>query len=222
MPRRAGRLHSAVLGAATVAALAALAAGCGTGGLPSSDANTSRGRQLFVANCGQCHTLADAGTQGTIGPNLDETFKPLREQDFRESGIRGLVADQIKYAAPPSASPDVPAMPRNLVKGDDVDAVAAYVADVAGKKTQRAAGGDITATEGKEIFAQAGCGSCHTLSDAGTNGTIGPNLDQAKPGVELAVNRVTNGSGVMPSFRDRLSRDQIRAVAEYVARAAGG
>jgi cbb3-type cytochrome c oxidase subunit III len=220
LPRRAARLRSALLAAAAVAALAIPAAGCGTGGLPSADANTSRGRQLFVESCAQCHTLADAGAQGKIGPDLDETFKPLREQDFRTSGIRALVADQIKYPLPPEASPDVPAMPRNLVDGEDVDAVAAYVADVAGKEVQGDGGAQITATDGEEIFAQAGCGSCHALSDAGSTGTIGPDLNESRPSIDLAVDRVTNGRGAMPSFRDRLNTEQIRAVAVYVARAA--
>jgi cytochrome c6 len=83
------------------------------------------------------------------------------------------------------------------------------------------AGGDAAA--GKEVFLGAGgCGSCHTLADAGTSGTIGPNLDDAQPSSELAVDRVTNGQGAMPSFRDTLSEQQIQDVAAYVSSAAGG
>jgi len=75
---------------------------------------------------------------------------------------------------------------------------------------------------GKEIFlGTAGCASCHTLADAGATGTIGPNLDATKPSVELAVERVTNGAGVMPSFADTLSEEQIQEVATYVSAAAG-
>jgi mono/diheme cytochrome c family protein len=59
------------------------------------------------------------------------------------------------------------------------------------------------------------------LGDAGTSGEIGPNLDQSKPSVELAIDRVTNGSGQMPAFKDRLNEAQIRAVAEYVSNSAG-
>jgi mono/diheme cytochrome c family protein len=33
---------------------------------------SAEGREVFVANCGSCHTLEDAGTSGAIGPNLDE------------------------------------------------------------------------------------------------------------------------------------------------------
>ena len=69
-------------------------------------------------------------------------------------------------------------------------------------------------TDGKAIFASAGCGGCHTLADAGSSGTVGPNLDEAKPSKELAVDRVTNGQGGMPSFKGQLSDEQIQAVAD--------
>ena len=55
----------------------------------------------------------------------------------------------------------------------------------------------------------------------GSTGTIGPNLDEAKPSKELAVDRVTNGAGAMPSFKGQLSEKQIDAVAEFVATSAG-
>ena len=75
---------------------------------------------------------------------------------------------------------------------------------------------------GKEVFLTAGgCGSCHTLADAGTTGTIGPNLDAASPSFETAVDRVTNGAGVMPAFEDTLSEQQIQDVAAYVSSSAG-
>jgi cytochrome c6 len=84
-----------------------------------------------------------------------------------------------------------------------------------------AAGGEGDPAAGKEIFT-ANCGSCHTLADAGTTGTIGPNLDESQPTVELAVDRVTNGQGVMPPFADKLSEQQIQDVAAYVSTASGG
>jgi cytochrome c6 len=83
------------------------------------------------------------------------------------------------------------------------------------------AGGEGDPTAGKEIFT-ANCGSCHTLADAGTTGTIGPNLDESQPPVELAVDRVTNGQGAMPSFADTLSEQQIQDVAAYVSTATRG
>jgi mono/diheme cytochrome c family protein len=78
------------------------------------------------------------------------------------------------------------------------------------------------AAAGKKIFASAGCGGCHTLSDAGASGTVGPNLDQAQPDYRLATARVTLGKGAMPSFKDRLSDQEIANVAAYVVTATGG
>jgi mono/diheme cytochrome c family protein len=90
----------------------------------------------------------------------------------------------------------------------------------AATQTQPAVEGD--PENGKKIFASAGCGSCHTLEDAGSSGTIGPNLDEAKPDLELAVDRVTNGSGAMPPFKDELSEKEIADVSAYVVEASGG
>jgi cytochrome c553 len=82
-------------------------------------------------------------------------------------------------------------------------------------------GGAGDATAGKAVFAKAGCGSCHTLSDAGSSGNVGPNLDEAKPSADKVVERVTNGMGVMPSFKDQLSAKEIQDVAAYVSSVAG-
>ena len=82
-------------------------------------------------------------------------------------------------------------------------------------------GGQGDATAGKAVFAKAGCGSCHTLSDAGSSGNVGPNLDDAKPSHDKVVERVTNGMGVMPSFKGQLSDKEIQDVAAYVSSSAG-
>ena len=71
---------------------------------------------------------------------------------------------------------------------------------------------------GKDIFLNAGnCGSCHSLKDANTVGNIGPNLNEIKPDIGRVVNSVANGIGVMPSFLQILSEDEINAVAYYVS-----
>jgi mono/diheme cytochrome c family protein len=217
----------AVAGAALIAA----AAGCGTVGRVEESTDVSRGKELFVngaegkQSCGSCHTLADAGTQGRVGPDLDEAFRYARSDDadqgFDETTIRDVVRGQIAYPVedPPTEGPGMPA---NLVTGDDADAVASYVASVAGLPVRGEGGQAIESTGGAEIFAAAGCGDCHTLGAADAAGTIGPSLDGSKPSVDLVVDRVTNGQGAMPSFKDRLNEAQIRAVAEYVAETAGG
>ena len=74
---------------------------------------------------------------------------------------------------------------------------------------------------GKEVFASAGCGGCHTLGAAGSSGTVGPNLDGAKPSAERVVDRVTNGKGVMPPFKGSLDEQQIADVAAFVSESAG-
>ena len=67
----------------------------------------------------------------------------------------------------------------------------------------------------------AGCVGCHTLADAGATGTVGPNLDDAKPDAALVVERVTNGKGPMPPFKGQLTDKQIQDVAAYVSSVAG-
>jgi cbb3-type cytochrome c oxidase subunit III len=201
----------AAVGLIAIGAAALLAAGCGSVGRVESG-DPGQGQQLFVQHCGSCHTLAAAGTKGTVGPNLDDAFRADRDQGFHETTIEDVVRGQIAYASPP--------MPQNLVTGDDADSVAIFVARVAGKPVS-GGGGKITATNGKDIFTAAGCVSCHTLKDAGSTGTIGPNLDDAKPPKALVVQRVTNGAPPMPSFKNQLSQAQIEAVADYVSSVAG-
>jgi cbb3-type cytochrome c oxidase subunit III len=196
--------------AALLLATAVLAAGCGTGGIAKS-ADQDRGKQLFQAKCAACHTLAAAGSRGTVGPNLDDAFTYDRRQGFKQVTIEQVVRDQIELASG--------RMPPNLVRGGDADAVAAYVAEVAGKPGA-AAGGGKQPTSGKDIFT-ANCGSCHTLADAGTSGTVGPNLDQVKPSFARAQKQVTNGGGAMPAFKGTLTPDRIKAVAKYVSSVAG-
>src|SRR5262245_59159556 len=75
---------------------------------------------------------------------------------------------------------------------------------------------------GKQVFADAGCGGCHTLRAANSSGTTGPNLDTLGPGYERVVRQVENGSPAMPSFKLKLGRDEIRNVAAFVAKAPGG
>jgi mono/diheme cytochrome c family protein len=90
--------------------------------------------------------------------------------------------------------------------------------------TEESPGGGLEgdAAAGEAIYAENGCGGCHVLEAAGSSGEVGPNLDESQPSFELAVDRVTNGSGAMPSFSDQLSEQQIADVATYVSTTAGG
>jgi mono/diheme cytochrome c family protein len=225
---------------ALLSAAALVTAGCGTVGLSEAGSGDRlRGKELFTEKCGSCHTLADAGTAGAIGPNLDDAFVQSRADGIGETTIQSIVRGQIAYPTeePPTG---LPGMPADIVTGDDAEAVAAYVGSVAGLPVQggpaEAGGGETTeptettaeggaagGTEpaGAAIFADSGCGSCHTLAAAGSSGTIGPNLDETRPSQDLAIERVTNGGGGMPPFKDSLSAGQIEMVADYVASSAG-
>jgi mono/diheme cytochrome c family protein len=219
---------------AGLAAVALLAAGCGTGGVASAGQppDTQSGQQLFTASCGTCHTLAAAGTSGTIGPNLDNAFAADVKQGYPQSSIENVVLDQIRLGSGPLATyttikngkgftPQTP-MPANLVTGQDAIDVAAYVASVAGQGGFSAGGGFASlGTDGAAIFKGAGCAGCHTLAAAGATGTVGPNLDQLKPSTSVVAHQVMVGGGAMPAFQGKLSPAQIQAVAQYVSSSAG-
>ncbi len=144
-----------------------------------------------------------------------------------------VVRGQIAYPEPP--------MPANLVEGTDADDVAVYVAKCAANPncgvtaanaapapattttptTTSSGGGASQSALGKQVFASAGCGGCHTLKDAGSTGNVGPNLDQLKPSKSRVVHQVEVGGGPMPAFKGQLSDAQIKAVAAYVSSVAG-
>lgn len=81
-------------------------------------------------------------------------------------------------------------------------------------------GGDPTA--GKNVFKTGPCASCHTLADAGTHGTVGPNLTGLSLPLSKVVKQVVNGGAVMPPFKGTLSTKQIADVSAYVVKATGG
>jgi mono/diheme cytochrome c family protein len=191
----------------------------------------AHGKTLFVKACASCHTLADAKTQGTVGPNLDDAFSSDKAQGFSEQTMADIVRGQIAY-------PELP-MPANIYRGQDARDVALYVSKCAGNAscgvtaeaagpTGGSGGGTTTTTpstgaapNGKSIFASAGCAGCHTLKDAGATGNVGPNLDQLKPSEPVVQHQVENGGGAMPAFKGKLSAAQIQAVAHYVSSVAG-
>ena len=73
--------------------------------------------------------------------------------------------------------------------------------------------------QGKKIFLGDGnCATCHTLQDANSNGNIGPNLNEIRPDIVRVLSAVTNGIGVMPAYEGQLSTEEIKAVANYVAK----
>ena len=72
--------------------------------------------------------------------------------------------------------------------------------------------------KGKDIFLNiAVCSTCHILADAGSEGQIGPNLNEIRPDKIRVINSVTNGIGVMPAYESQLTKEEIEAVAHYVS-----
>jgi mono/diheme cytochrome c family protein len=115
-----------------LAGAALLAAGCAGRALDAKSGDVNNGKQLFASNCGGCHTLADAGTAGTVGPNLDDAFAAARSPeggDFNESTVFQITLDQMRLAAPPM--PRFDTGPQKL-PDSDLEDIAAYVASVAG------------------------------------------------------------------------------------------
>jgi plastocyanin len=114
--------------AVPLAALAAAAGGCSVKG--SDNANLIVGKQVFVAKCGSCHTLARASTRGIVGPDLDEAFRQSIAEGLKRTTIRGVVEGQVRNPNPEGA------MPKDLVGGAKLNDVATYVAQVAARPGQ--------------------------------------------------------------------------------------
>jgi mono/diheme cytochrome c family protein len=225
------RLLGLGAGLAAAAAASVALAGCGTGGIARGHGDVQNGGKLFQSKCGGCHALAAAGTQGTIGPNLDGAFAADRAQGFKQDTILNVVLDQMRLPSPPMPPADelfpvckngTTSTPQGCVtdRNAALEDVASYVASTAGVNGAEAKPAGGNATDGKTIFS-ANCSSCHTLAAAGASGTIGPNLDQLKPPLSVVKRQVINGGGVMPAFKGRLTAQQIDAVSKYVADNAG-
>ncbi|MGH2981117.1 MAG: c-type cytochrome, partial [Solirubrobacterales bacterium] len=165
----------------TAVALALVAGGCGTG-----EADTAKGRVLFIETCGTCHVLDQAATTGTQGPDLDAAFAAARAAGMDADTIEGIVSAQIAFPRPTGNAPENPAitMPADLVTGQDAEDVAAYVGKWAG--VPGAAPPKVPGGPGAQVFANNGCSGCHTLAAANAGGTTGPDLDEVLPGQTAA------------------------------------
>jgi len=211
---------------AAAAAVALPASGCGT-----STASVEHGRVLFVEKCGTCHALAEAGTKAQIGPNLDHAFAAAREAGEGGETIEGVVEAQVEFPRPSTGDPAV-SMPANVVEGQDLEDVAAYVGKWAG--VPGAAPPEIPGGPGAQVFANNGCGGCHTLAESKAGGTVGPNLDEVLSGQSAAMVResivdpnkkIATGypPNVMPSnFGQTLTPKELNDLVQYLVEATGG
>lgn len=124
--------------------------------LRDSGTNVVNGKQQFVTHCAACHALSRAGATGVTGPDLDAAFAQSRADGLGQSTFAGVVERQIKYPnlnpqVDPETGRELPRMAANLVKGDDVRDVAAYVAQAAaraGKDSGRLAAVGASKAEG--------------------------------------------------------------------------
>lgn len=192
----------------------------------------SNGKALFTENCGSCHILGRAGTQGRTGPSLDAAFRSALVAGMDRETVQGIVHDQILHPRKNSS------MPAELVTGEDAQDVAAYVAFATARQGEDegalAQAGLAGATTGEQIYTAAGCGACHTLGKAQTNADIGPTLDDLAqtagertdaPAEEYVSESILDPDaftvegfqqGVMPSYEGRLDEEQVQALVEYL------
>ena len=101
----------------------------GTGGesaAPVSVASQDEaGKDLFANNCGSCHTLAAAGADGIVGPNLDQLLSPSGNATYEGSYNRALAAITCGYGAG--------RMPAGILQGENAMEVSAFVGAYAGQ-----------------------------------------------------------------------------------------
>ncbi len=210
-----------VLALIAIGTTVVVASGCGT-----TTADTARGRELFKTNCGTCHVMAQAGTAGVQGPNLDDAFAAARESGQNSDTIEGIVKDQVEHPRPENGDPLV-SMPAEIVEGQDLEDVAAYIGEWAG--VPGAAPPKVPGGPGAQVFANNGCGGCHTFKAANSGGTVGPNLDEAlvpgdsssvieemivDPNAEIAPGYK---SGIMPeNFGEALSKKELEDLVQFL------
>jgi mono/diheme cytochrome c family protein len=223
---RPSKLIAPLLALVALLALVVTASGCGT-----TTADTARGRTLFVQKCGVCHALAQAGTTAQVGPNLDAAFASAREIGNDSETVEGVVKAQVEYPRESNGNSRV-SMPADIVTGQDLDDVAAYVgewAGVPGAAPPKVAGGP-----GAQVFVNKGCNGCHTFKAAGASGEVGPNLDEQLPGESQAAVKemITDPNAeivkgyppnVMPqNYEQELSPKELEDLVEYLLENAGG
>jgi len=108
------------------------AKGDGENGETEVPANLKGAQSLFVVNCGTCHALYSAGTDGNYAPDLDELLAPSGE--IAESSIKsteGRVLNAIENGVNSSTTPG--RMPGGILNEEQAQQVAEFVARTAGQ-----------------------------------------------------------------------------------------
>ncbi len=169
------------------------------------------GKPVFQKHCALCHTIEGRTAHPTFIestiPNLDEV-KPRAEyvrQRVDEGGI------------------DMPTISAELRAGE-LEAVVAYVAGVSGSKVTAPQTDAQELAMGRSIF-EDHCAACHAISgrSATTRPTFpGTDFNNVKPNEAFVIRQALRGiEGSMPSYRGKLTRAQLHAVAAYITTNAG-
>ncbi|MGC1167117.1 MAG: c-type cytochrome [Solirubrobacterales bacterium] len=215
-----------LLALAALVGVVAVSSGCGT-----TSADTTRGRVLFEQKCGTCHALAQAGTTAQTGPDLDAAFAAARESGQNSDTVEGIVKAQVEHPRPVNDNPAI-SMPADIVTGQDLDDVAAYLGLYAG--VPGAAPPQVPGGPGAQVFASKGCGGCHTFAAAKAGGTVGPNLDEVLPGETMAMihediadpnKEIAKGypPNVMPAnYEQTLSSKELDDLVQYLLEETSG
>ena len=123
-------------------------------------------------------------------------------------------------------------MPADIVEGQDLDDVAAYVGEYAG--VPGAAPPKVPGGPGAQVFANNGCGGCHTLAEAKSGGVTGPNLDEILPGMSMGLVReaivdpnkqIAKGypPNVMPAnYEQTMSPKELNDLVQYLIESTSG
>jgi plastocyanin len=184
-------------GGLVLSSAAALAAALVVTGCSAKEGNNDvvAGKRLFVQKCGSCHVLDRAGTKGVTGPDLDEAFHQSLSEEFGEDAVRSVVLKQILYPARGGTGGETGAMPAGLVKGDQAQDVAAYVAmsvAKAGKDTGLLATAVKSQTSSKPAIAKNGV---LTIAADPSGGLAFVNATAEAPAGELKID-MPNKSGI--------------------------
>ena len=164
---------------AALAAVALPASGCGTSRPTPSAVASSSSKSAAPAT-----PWPRREPRRQIGPDLDGAFAAARAAGETGDTVEGVVKAQVEFPRPSNDNPAV-SMPADIVTGQDLEDVAAYVglyAGVPGAAPPKVPGGP-----GAQVFANNGCGGCHTLAAAKSGGVTGPDLDEVLPGQSEAM-----------------------------------
>jgi mono/diheme cytochrome c family protein len=201
----------------------ALAGGCGSDSSKDEAAARARakaarqarlmaaGRPVFAKHCASCHTLLGRVAHPTFIespiPNLDEV-KPRLD----------YVSDRVRVGGFDMASFESELSPREF------DAVVAYVTGVAGSRVVVPDADAQQLTMGEQVF-RDNCERCHAIDGRRVTGRPvygGTDFNRVKPSQKMVMQQALRGiPEAMPSFRGRLTREQLQAVAAYVTTTAG-